>query len=90
MNTVVEVMRGNLQSWSWGDIQHIYSILGSMMNEYAGIHQRIGVPKPNVKYCDCENIFFIRFWRDVKRLEEQLKCLDQEISRRNKLIGVIG
>lgn len=90
MNTGVEVMRGNLQSWSWKDIQHIYQIIGSQMNEYSGIHQRIGVPKPNVKNSDQENIFFIRFWRDVSRLEEQLSALDREISRRNKLIGVVG
>lgn len=82
-------MRGNLQSWSWRDIVVIYSIIGTLLSEYNGIHQRIGVPKPNVKYCDCENIFFIRFWRDVKRLEEQLQTLDAEITRRNGLVGVI-
>lgn len=83
-------MRGNLQSWSWRDIIVIYSIIGDMLSEYNGIHQRIGVPKPNIKNSDQENIFFIRFWRDVKRLEEQLSVLDAEITRRNRLIGVVG
>lgn len=83
-------MRGNLQSWSWGDIIAIYRILGVMLSEYNGVHQRIGVPKPNIKYADHENIFFLRFWGDVKRINEQLQVLDTEIARRNSLIGVIG
>lgn len=90
MDTGVEVMRGNLQSWSWRDIIVIYSIIGAMLSEYNGIHQRIGVPKPNVKNSDQENIFFIRFWRDAYKLEQQLRYLDREITRRNKLIGVVG
>lgn len=90
MNTGVEVMRNNLQSWSWGDIQSIYGILGRMLSEYNGIHQRIGVPKPHIAFGDCENIFFLRFWGDVTRINEQLKVLDREIARRNNLIGVMG
>jgi hypothetical protein len=90
MNTGVEVMRGNLQSWSWGDITRIYAILGGMLEQYNGVHQRIKVPKPNIKYSDHENIFFLRFWGDVRRINEQLQALDAEIARRNRLIGVIG
>lgn len=83
-------MRGNLQSWSWGDIQRIYAILGGMLSQYQGINDRIGVPRAHIAYQDHENIFFIRFWQDVKRINEQLQCLDREIARRNNLIGVIG
>ena len=90
MNTGVEVMRGNLQSWSWGDIQSIYTILGNMLKEYDGVNRRCAVPTANVKYQDQENIFFLRFWTDVKKINEQIKCLDREIARRNNLIGVIG
>lgn len=90
MNTGVEVMRGTLGSWRWQDIQSIYAILGRMLGEYNGVHSRIGVPKPRIEYGDAENIFFIRFWQDVVRINEQLKVLDREIARRNKLIGVMG
>lgn len=83
-------MRGNLQSWSWKDIQSIYKILGRQLAEYNGIHQRVGVPKAHIELNDESNTFILRFWSDVKRLNEQINCLDQEIARRNNLIGVIG
>lgn len=90
MNTGVAVMQGNLQSWSWGDIQSIYAILGRMLGEYNGVHQRINVPTARIEYSDHENIFFLRFWGDVRRINDQIKCLDREIARRNRLIGVMG
>jgi hypothetical protein len=90
MNTGVEVMRGNLQSWSWKDIHVIYAILGNMLQEYNGVHQRCHVPTADIKFSDQENIFFFRFWGDVKKINEQIKCLDREITRRNNLIGVMG
>mgnify|MGYP001562020752 FL=1 len=83
-------MQGNLQSWSWGDIQAIYAILGRQLQEYDNVNKRIGIPKPHIELSDESNIFILRFWRDVKRLNEQVKCLDREIKRRNNLIGVIG
>lgn len=83
-------MRGNLQSWSWGDIQAIYAILGQQLHEYLGVHQRINVPRADVKYSDRENVFFLRFWGDVLRINSQIACLDAEILRRNRLLGVIG
>lgn len=89
MNTGVEVM-SNIESWSWKDIMIIYRILGRQLSEYNGVHQRIGVPKPRIDFADCENIFFIRFWQDVRRINEQIKCLDKEIARRNNLMGVMG
>lgn len=90
MNTGVEVMRGSLQSWSWHDIQSIYGILGHMLGHYDGINKRVGIPQAHIKYSDRENLFFLRFWRDVHCINEQIKCLDREIARRNKLIGVMG
>jgi len=90
MNTGVEVMRNNLQSWSWRDIQSIYTILGRMLAEYDGVNRRCNVPTADIKYSDPENIFFLRFWTDVKKINEQLKVLDHEITRRNNLIGVMG
>lgn len=90
MNTGVEVMRNNLGSWSWQDIQRIYTILGNMLSQYDGVNRRCNVPKAHIQYSDQENIFFLRFWRDVTRINEQIKCLDREIKRRNNLIGVIG
>ena len=83
-------MRGNLQSWSWKDIQSIYAIIGRQLAEYNGVHQRVNVPHAHIDNSDQENIFFLRFWGDVKRLDEQIQCLDREIARRNNLIGVMG
>lgn len=90
MNTGLEVMRGSLGSWSWRDIQTIYSILGGMLAEYDGVNRRCSVPTANIKYADQENIFFLRFWGDVRKINEQIKALDREIKRRNNLIGVMG
>lgn len=91
MNTGVEVMRGNLQSWSWGDIQRIYSIIGGQMVDLLGIKRRLQLPDTiNVRYPDDKNILIIRVNRDADRLDDQLKVLDKEIARRNNLIGVIG
>ena len=91
MNTGLAVMENNLQSWSWHDITSIYRILGRQLKEYAGYKQRCHIPDSiNIDYPDNENVFVLWFQRDVQRLDEQVAALDQEISRRNNLIGVLG
>ena len=84
-------MRGNLQSWSWRDIQAIYKIIGSQLQEYYAHSVRCGIPKTiDIDFSDENNIFIIRFHQDVDRLGDQIDALDQEIARRNNLIGVMG
>lgn len=79
-----------LASWSWKHIEGVYQILGDMLEEYRGLHERIGFPKPHITFSDDLNILLLRFWGDVKRINDQLTALDVEIARRNNLIGVIG
>lgn len=91
MNTGLEVMRGNLQSWSWHDIQSIYAIIGGQMLDLLGIKRRLNLPDTiDVRYPDAKNIMIIRVNRDADWLDDQLKVLDREIARRNNLIGVMG
>lgn len=84
-------MRGNLQSWSWGDIQRIYAILGGQMQDLLGIKRRLNLGDTiDIAYPDEKNILIIRVHRDADRLDEQLSVLDKEIKRRNNLLGVMG
>lgn len=84
-------MRGNLQSWSWKDIQAIYGIIGGQMQDLLGIKRRLGLSDTiDVRYPDAKNILIIRINRDAGWLNDQLIVLDKEIKRRNNLIGVIG
>lgn len=83
-------MTPKLASWSWDHLTGVYQILGDMLEEYRGLHERINFPKPNIEHSDDLNILLLRFWGDVKRINDQLEELDREIARRNNLIGVIG
>lgn len=80
-----------LQSMSWQSIQSIYAILGQRLEEYNGIKKRLGVPDTmDIHLSDNDNVFIVRFWRDVNQVNGHLKALDAEIARRNTLIGVMG
>jgi len=79
-----------LSSWSWGDIQKMYAIYGKQLQECAGVAQRIEIPSNiDINYSDNDNVFILRFWREVKKLDAFVAALDREIARRNALIGVI-
>ena len=91
MNTGLEIMKGNLQSWSWQDIVSIYKIIGRQLSEYQGYKKRCHVPNNiRIDYPDEENVFIMMFVRDIKRLDQQVAALDREITRRNNLLGVMG
>jgi len=77
-------------SWSWQTIVAVYRVLSDRLQEYNGLHQRINIPHASIEYSDEENLLFLRFWRDVARLNSEIEVLDREIARRNKLIGVMG
>ena len=80
-----------LSSWSWQEIQGVLRIYGKQLSEYQNVNKRINVPKSmNIDYTDESNIFISRFWREVKRLDLSITQIDREISRRQKLIGVMG
>lgn len=80
-----------LSSLSWQSIQGIYAILGQRMQEYNDLQKRIGIPGTvDINFPDDKNILILRFWRDVTKVNEEIKLLDAEIARRNKLIGVMG
>ena len=84
-------MRGNLQSWSWRDIQLVYKHIGGQMFNLLGIKKRLNLPNTiDAFYPDDLNIMIIRMNRDADWFDDQLKVLDKEIARRYKLIGVIG
>lgn len=83
-------MKKSVRSWSWKSIQDVYAILGKQLEDLNGIQNRCSIPANiDIKYSEAENSFIIRFWRDVKRIEQHLQVLDAEIKRRNSLIGVI-
>jgi len=88
-DTGLAVMRP-LSAWSWKDISDIYGVLGQVLDSYKRISQRIEVPPPHIDYSDEENTFLMRWYSDIKRVDAQINALDQEIKRRNNLIGVIG
>ena len=100
VNTGVEVMRGSLAAWSWGEIQAIYEILGQQLleckrtAEFLHPEQHISLkPKPGeiIPLSDLAHALWIGAWhRSVARINDQLTCLDKEIARRNNLIGVMG
>lgn len=79
-----------LSSWSWGKIQKTYLILGIYLQEYKNVKERVAIPAPNIKFNDQENIFLIRFNNEIRRVDAMLQLLDNEIARRNSLIGVMG
>lgn len=81
-------MKNSVQSWS---IQSVYKSYGTLLGQYAEIDKRIAIPKQiDIKFTDDNNVFIMKFWRDVNRIDDHLKVLDAEISRRNNLVGVMG
>lgn len=69
----------------------MYRIYGEQIQEYAGVAERIEIPSTiDINLSDNDNIFILRFWRDVKRIDAQIRVLDAEINRRNNLVGVVG
>lgn len=80
-------MNYNVNSWSWQDIQKVYKAMGNLLDNY----KRINLPEAiDIKLSDRENLFIIDCHRSIDRIDQQLTVLDKEISRRNKLIGVMG
>lgn len=86
-----------LGNWSWQDIQRVYRILGTQLEGYADIAGRFEIqlplkPKPGeiIRYANGEEKFVSSFYAGVCRINAHLAVLDDEIARRNKLIGVMG
>lgn len=87
----MEQKLNRLQSWSWESIENVYIILGKQLKEYELVNSRIAVPKMvNINFSYHDNDFITRFWYDIDKIDWHLKILDAEISRRNRLVGVIG
>ena len=79
-----------LSSWSWKSIYDVYAILGKQMGEHEAIKKRCNIPSSiQIYFSDHDNVFILRFWQEVNRIEAQPRALDKEIARRNKLVGVI-
>ncbi len=85
-------MENNLGSWSWQDIQTVYAGYGKQLNEFARIKKAVGLQevKLDIRNSDLQNIFVLRFTRDIQKIDMNLALLDREIARRNNLIGVMG
>lgn len=86
-----------LQSWSWQDITRCYRIFGIQLQEYKDIADRFEIPLPLevkpgeiIRYSDGEERFVSGFYAGVSRINGHLKVLDDEIKRRDSLIGVMG
>lgn len=82
--------KSNLASWSWKDIQDVYTSIGLVLQSYQLIGMRIEIPQAHIDRTDEENTFILRWHTDIKRCDAQLAALDAEIARRNKLLGVMG
>lgn len=98
-NTVTNLQGGHLGllTWSWQDIFRLYKIYGIQLQEYKDIADRFEIdlpiePKPGVliRYASGEERFVSGFYAGVVRINGHLKVLDDEIRRRNELIGVMG
>lgn len=96
-NIVTNPKHISTMSWSWQNIQAVYQILGRQLNEYKEIADRFEMdlplkPRPGeiIQYADGSTDFIHHFYAGVSRINEHLRALDQEIARRNKLIGVMG
>ena len=78
-----------LKSWSWSQIIRLYKVYGTMINDLNGIKERVEMVEPNIDFDDPINIFLMRFHTDCMKVNRNIEYLDKEISRRNKLIGVV-
>lgn len=92
-------MLETLKSWSWQDIQAVYEVLGHQLRDYKDTADRFELKlpmrlKPGAVLPldgDPQRAEFVgRWYLGVNRLNMQIDALDYEISRRNKLIGVMG
>lgn len=91
IDAVDNLKHPTLKSWSWQEIISLYRVYAKMFNEYEGYKNRCHIPDSiRIDYPDEENLFVMRFMKDVKRLSAQVSVLDAEIARRNSLIGVMG
>lgn len=87
-----------LQSWSWGDIQAVYKVLGHQLKDYKDTADRFEIDLPirvkpgeMIQYGGPQSRHFIERWYlGVNRIVMQIDALDYEIARRNNLIGVMG
>jgi hypothetical protein len=96
-NIVTNPKHPSPMSWSWQSIQAVYQVLGHQLDDYKDIADRFEIhlpidPTPGAMVpipVGAED--FIHHWYNgVVRINGQLKVLDQEIARRNELIGVMG
>lgn len=90
-------MEPKLASWSWGSIQRVYEVLGAQLKDYQGIANRFGLELPVdlkpgalLPMADDKAEFVARWYLGVNRINMHIVALDDEIARRNKLIGVFG
>lgn len=89
-----------LARWSWQEIIKVYRHFGEQLKEYQRLKPVFGVddeidltPRPGmiIPVASFEQALAVGRWlQDVSRINDQIKALDQEIARRNKMIGVMG
>lgn len=87
-----------LSSWSWANIQAIYQVLGLQLRDYQDIAERFELhlpievePGDVIPLTDLDKQDFVsRWYMGVRQINAQLKALDDEIRRRQQLIGVMG
>lgn len=86
----------SLNSWSWKSIHDVYAILGRQLKEYERVARAVGLKLPVlvkpgelIEMPMDKATFVARWYLDVNRINRQIQCLDKEIARRNKLVGVV-
>lgn len=80
-----------LGNFKMQDILALYKILNKQLQDQVGLKKRFKIKDQiDFSYSDEENSFILHFNRDTARILAQVKILDREIARRNKLIGVMG
>lgn len=79
-----------LPSWSWQEIQSVYTQYGLELQEYHRIYSlyRQALRCRGLNYY--ASYFADSYKRDVQKLDLKVRQLDVEIARRNSLIGVMG
>lgn len=80
-----------LANWTWGALINVMSVYSKQLKEIQRLSNSVGIERLeiDIDYPDLKNIFILRALRDVKRLDQQVAVVQQEIARRQSLVGVL-
>lgn len=83
--------RNNLANFSWYDLTRSLRYYRDQYKEMERVQKALGIEKLeiNIDFEDLKNILILRMQRDLRNLDRQVQVVNNEITRRNLLVGVI-